>query len=241
MKSGFEAIVRLAVLLIGALALAGCIDRFPDHNYKMTIHAKGQEFSSVRRVETSEDVFGVNRSLEGEAVIIDHPDGKTYYALLTRPENFDYSIFVMGYALAPHLPKPKPRTEVQEAIDEYWEENGPQDSFGDAAKALQYMVKMEGAYELPRMLPPRRNREPKTAWPMFVTFADPTNARTAREVDPDKIGIERITIEITDEKVTTGIEDTLNWKDYYGREGSPRDVQWGDGGIHLTRTDFVMR
>lgn len=71
------------------------------------------------------------------------------------------------------------------------------------------MVKVEGAYDLPRTLPPRRNREPTQIWPMFVTFSNPSDPRTVREVSPEAIGVDRITIEITDEDVTTGIEARL--------------------------------
>lgn len=70
---------------------------FPDYHYKMTIHAGGKEFSSVRAVEQEEvssvlDSTGrtVKRSMHGEAVIIDHPDGHTYYALIGKPGNPDY-------------------------------------------------------------------------------------------------------------------------------------------------------
>lgn len=54
---------------------------------------------------------------------------------------------------------------------------------------------------------------------MFVTFADSANPSTVREVTPESLGVERITIEITDEDVTEGIEERLIWlPDYYGRQ-----------------------
>lgn len=54
---------------------------------------------------------------------------------------------------------------------------------------------------------------------MFVTFDDPSDPKTVREVSPESIGVSRITIEITDEDVTTGIEERLplpTTKGFYG-------------------------
>ena len=197
-----------SIALLLAISLAACGDRFPDYSYKMTVHAGGQEFSSVRHVEVTEGMSIVSRKVTGQAVIIDR-NGRTYYALLSRPDNADYAGFVAGMALRDQVPRVAPRSEVQQAIDEYKEENSPQDSFGDAAEFLQAMVEVEGAHDLPRTLPPRPGREPMQAWPMFVTFTDPTDPRTVREVSPESIGVDRITIEITDEDVTTGIEERL--------------------------------
>ena len=200
------------IIVIGMLValLVMCSgDRFPDYSYKMTIHAGGQQFSSVRHVKVTEGMSIVSRKVEGEAVVIDR-NGRTYYALLSRPENADYAAFVAGMALRDHVPRDDAqRSEIQQAIDEWYEERSTQDSFGDAAEFLQAMVKVEGARDLPRTLPPRRNREPMQASPMFVTFSNPSDPRTVREVSPEAIGIDRITIEITDEDVTTGIEERL--------------------------------
>ena len=230
-------------LLLSIAALVGCGDRFPDYNYKMTVHAGGQEFSSVRHVEVTEGMSIVSRKVEGEAVVIDR-NGRTYYALLSRPDNADYAAFVAGMALRDHVPRDDAqRSEVQQAIDEWYEERSTQDSFGDAAEFLQAMVKVEGARDLPRTLPPRRNREPTQAWPMFVTFSNPSDPRTVREVSPEVIGVDRITIEITDEDVTTGIEERLP----FGGEYSAAWREWRsampfeDFRSGLARNDFVNR
>lgn len=207
--------VLLAVVI--ALSLSACDDRFPDYSYKMTIYAGGKEFSSVRHVEVEEassivDSGGstVKRRVEGEAVVLDL-NGRTYYALLSRPDNADYAQFVAGMALSRSIPRPAEKNDVEQAVDEYRRENSRQDSFGDAASGLQEMVQIEGPRDLPRTLPPRRNRPPMQAWPTFVTFSDPKDPKTVREVSPDAIGVERITIEITDEDVTMGIEERLGW------------------------------
>jgi hypothetical protein len=86
---------------------------------------------------------------------------------------------------------------------------------------LQQMVKVQGPKDLPRTLPSRNGRPPMQAWPMFVTFEDPKDPKTIREVSPDDIGVKRITIEITEEDVTKGIEGQLTWLPrYYNRQFS---------------------
>lgn len=204
--------ILLGVAALGAsLGLTACFDdRFPDYSYEMTVHVKGEQFSSVRHVEVTEGSI-VTRRVTGEAVIIDHPKGRTYYALLSRPENPDYAKFAAGMALRDHVAQPQAKSEIDKALDEYDENRGVQDSFGDAAEFLQAMVKVEGAKDLPRTLPARQNRPPMQAWPMIVTFSNPDDPKTVREVTPESIGVERITIEITDEDVTEGIEERLGW------------------------------
>ncbi len=50
---------------------------------------------------------------------------------------------------------------------------------------------------------------------MFVTFGDPKDPKTVRAVTPESIGVKRITIEITDDPVTTGIQARLGWLPAY--------------------------
>lgn len=191
--------------LFSALLLTACgDDRFPDYSYKMTVHVGGEQFSSVRHVVVTEGSI-VTRRVTGEAVIIDHPNGRTYYALLSRPDNVDYAKFAAGMALRDHVVRPEGEGVLEQALAD----RGVQDSFGDAAEFLQAMVKVEGAKDLPRALPPRNGKPPMQAWPMFVTFTNPNDPRSIREVSPESIGVERITIEITDEDVTEGIEERL--------------------------------
>jgi hypothetical protein len=214
--------------VLAAMLLTSCADRFPDYHYKMTVYAGGKAYSSVRSVEVNEtssivDSGGstIKRRVEGEAVIIDLGGASPVYALLSKPDNADYAQFVMGMALAPHLPKPEPtaKSDAGQAIDAYKEQSSRQDSFGDAATTLQALVKIKGPRDLPRTIPSsymdkgQRIQRPIQAWPMFVAFDDPKDPKTVREVSPDSIGVSRITIEITDEPLTTGIEARLGWLD----------------------------
>ena len=85
----------------------------------MTIHAGGKAFSSVRAVEQEEIVSvlsssgrSVELSLRGQAVIIDHPEGRTYYALLGKPGNTDYATLIVGAALRDYIPQNQPKSDV---------------------------------------------------------------------------------------------------------------------------------
>lgn len=205
-----------------ALLVAACGgDAFPDYHYRMTIYADDKAFSSVRAIEQREvssmvDSAGrrVERKLTGEAVILDLPGG-TYYALLSKPDNADYASLIPGAALARHIGGDESRSDAEQAMNEARDEArraaDPGYFLDDIAARSRAMTEVEGAKDLPRTLPPRPGRAPFQAWPMFVTFGDPQDPRTVREVSPDSIGVSRITIEITDEDVTTGIENKFSW------------------------------
>lgn len=211
------------IALTGSLFLTACgDDRFPDYNYKMTIHVGDKAFSSVRAIKQEESASIIDSSgrsvktkLQGEAVIINLSNGRTVYALLSKPDNADYGKYIPGAALGPYINRPKSDKPLAEQ---------PVDPFkylDNAAGASQQMVKVEGAKELPRTLPARQGRPPFQAWPMFVTFDNPANPRTVREVSPGSIGVKRITIEITNEDVTTGVETRLAWlPQYYEKQFS---------------------
>jgi hypothetical protein len=227
-------IISSAALAFGLLiTLASCSDdTFPDYNYKMTIYAGGKAFSSVRRVEQKEIASvqsssgrTVKRTLQGEAVIIDL-NGKTYYALLMRPDNQDYSLLTVTAASIGRLVTPeKLKGEVDAAIED-WRRDQPGQNpnawLDNIAAGSQAMVEIKGAHPLPRTLPSsymdkgQRMQAQTQTWPMFVTFADPRDPRTVREVSPDSIWVSNITIEITDEDVTAGINERLAWlPDYH--------------------------
>jgi len=223
---------RLNLLALAAtLVLAGCGDaRFPDYRYKMTVlvaTAEGQKaYSSVREVhqeETSsiQDSSGrmVKASLRGEAVILDLPDGRTAYALLDRPESPEYASHIAEAALLPMVRKPV-RDERSDDL-----KSKPTEYLDRQAAEQQAMVKTVG----PRDLPTERTvnslgiplPQPVALWPMFVTFDDPRDPKTIREVSPESLGVKRITIEITDDSVSKGIEKRLPWlPDYYSRQFS---------------------
>lgn len=193
------------IAFVAAMLLGGCNEGYPDYHYKMTVHVATAEgdraFSSVRGIEQREiysmqssSGHTVKRALTGEAVIID-ANGQTYYALLSKPENEDYATLIAGAALASFIPTNIPNS--------------------DMAARSRAMSQIKGAHPLPRTLPARQGRPPFETWPLFVTFDDSNDPKTVREVSPDSIGVRDITIEMTHDDVTTGIEHHLRWLDAY--------------------------
>lgn len=215
-----------AILFPLALSLGGCGDQFPDYHYRMTVYVGDKAFSSVRAV-TQEQGFSaadssgqaVKRSVQGQAVIIDLPGRPAIYALLSKPSEPEYAQKVAGYALLPLVPafQRDPKTDTLAV------ERGTE-SLDRMAAQQRAMVKIAGPVDLPRTRPNTilsGNPRELDTWPLFVTFDDPRNPKTVREVSPDNVGISRITIEITSDDPSAGIERNLPWlPDYYGRNFS---------------------
>lgn len=201
-------IVQAAWLALAALMLPGCAvaeDKAPDYRYRLTVEVETPEGvktgSSVIEVEQSLSrstaapaKVGVLRKVRGEAVAVDLPNGKTLFALLRSENNVDWASYVFVY-LATHE-KGKP------FIDQ-----------------LDNVLEVAGERTLPRMWPPVGFLEERSAYPMLVTFGDLADPTSVAEVDPDDLAasfgegvrLKRITVELTDDPVTTGIEDRLGW------------------------------
>lgn len=193
------------IVLTGSFLIAACgDDRFPDYRYKMTVYVGDKAFSSVREVSVSEvatiqDSSGktLRYSLIGEAVVIDIPGQSPAFALLSKPDNADYGIGAAEGALRPVLtPEEKAAPDERELY-------------------YQRLAAIKGPQTLPRTRPNpnihRSDLPPIQLWPMFVRFGDIDDPKTVREVSATELGVKRITIEITQEDVTTGIEQRLGW------------------------------
>ncbi len=205
-----------------ALSLGGCgDDRWKDYSYKMTVYADGKAYSTVRHVTVTEGASiqsssgrRVDRKVEGEAVIIDTPSGPVF-ALMTPADgqfgNGFYAAYVAEPALVPAIGKAK-ESEAEAAVREYREGQSGFDNLADDAEKHNAMLKVEGPRDLPRTIPypdTNQGRRNVTVWPMFVQFRDVKDPKTIEPVSPESVGVSRITIEITKEDVTTGIEDLL--------------------------------
>ncbi len=233
-----------AALIPLALSLGGCDDRWTDYNYKMTIYAGGKAYSTVRHVTLTEgatiqDSSGrrIDRSIEGEAVLVDTPNGPVFALMMPESGQFGfgrYATYVAGVALAPAIGEPS-ETEVGQATREYREQQPGYDALADDVAQHRAMLKVKGPRELPRTIPnPDRYRGPRDipVWPKFVRFSNRRDARTMEIVSPSEIGIRRITIEITDEDVTKSIEPRLpsfreesGFKDWYQSLPSGHELQ----------------
>lgn len=191
-----------------ALLLSACSlgpDPTPDYRYRLTVEVDTPDGlktgSSVIEVKTS--VAGenaittpgrVSHTLRGEAVAVDLGDGRSLFALLRSPTDIDWANNVM-FILTPGQ--------------------------GDFQSRFEAMLKRRKEYTLPRYLPIRGERRP--ARPMLVAFGDLADPTSVAEVDPDDlaktfgegVSLKRITVQLTDDPVTTGIEQLLGWLSEY--------------------------
>lgn len=138
---------------------------------------------------------------------MDLPGGQTVYALLSGKDSPQQAQYIAGAALMPLV-----RQQEKGLADDDLPSN-PGATMDENAADEQAMVKLIGPRDLPRVRTVnalgRPYAKPVPLWPMFVTFGDPKDPKSVREVSPGSIGVDRITIEITDEDVTTGIEGRL--------------------------------
>lgn len=196
---------RRSLMLVTALCcamalLSSCNYRSEEFRYRMTVEVDTPQGlrtgSSVIEVEVSDPgpdslpEAGITTRVRGEAVAVDLPGGKVLFALLRSPDSVDAA---SGYA---------------------YKALNPGQYRGDYAfiERTKELKRMRGT----GVLPP-------DAYPMLVTFGDPNDPMSVMEADPDNlaatfgegISIKRITIRITDEPVTTAIDDRLGWLSEY--------------------------
>jgi hypothetical protein len=199
--------------LVLALMLAGCgavgDDGTPDYRYRLTVEVETPDGprtgSSVIEVEqrmgrSAGTGFGkkIMRRVRAEAVAVDLPGGRTLYALLRSDDNVDWAANVMQM-LAPEIE------------GEPWED------------VFDNVLLVEGEVEVPRMWPPIAPFGERSAYPMLVTFGDESDPASVARVDPDDLAatfgenyeLGRVTVELTDDPVTTGIEERLPWLSDY--------------------------
>lgn len=199
---------RVVVACGIGLLLASCGqggDRPPDYRYRLTVEVDTPEGlrsgSSVievtqRMVRPGSNPAGtaVERRARGEAVAVDLPDGRTLFALLRSDNDIDWASYVMQVL-------------------------GPNVEGESFEQQLDDMLALEGVIVLPRTFPPVGHLDERSAYPMLVTFADESDPTSAALVDPDDlaatfgegVSLRRITVEMTDDPVTTGIEKRLGW------------------------------
>jgi hypothetical protein len=217
------------VMLCLALAISACAsdDTAPDYRYRLTVEVETPEGlktgSSVIEVKqrlvragSSPANMAVERRVRGEAVAVDLPGGRTLFALLRSDNNVDWASYVMQ-TLAPH---------------------SESETF---AQQLDNMLLLEGEIVLPRTFPPVGHLEERSAYPMLVTFGDLDDPTSVERVDPDDlaatfgdgVSLKRITVQVTDDPVTSGIERRLGWlgnirEMNLSNEDFPEDFPVGD-------------
>lgn len=228
-RSDVVRIFHAARLMLAAVILPGCAfaeDKAPDYRYRLTVEVDTPEGvksgsgvieveQSLSRSTAAPAKVGVQRKVHGEAVAVDLPNGKTLFALLRSENNVDWASYIYVY-LATHE-KGKP------FIDQ-----------------LDNVLEVTGERTLPRMWPPVGFLEERSAYPMLVTFGDLADPTSVAQVDPDDLAatfgegvrLNRITVELTDDPVTSGIEDRLGWFDAsfkkYTKDEFPKGIPVGD-------------
>ncbi|MES3150915.1 hypothetical protein [Sphingomonas faeni] len=234
-------LMRFAMLTGVMLAgLSGCGGDLPDYRYKMTIHVVTPQgdraYSSVRQIH-SEYVSSIMSSsgktirdaLEGEAVIMDLPSGKTVYALLSRPENPEYAKYITGPALGPYVSQAAAKSTLGGSSKN-------SQFLDEIVSRRQAMLNLKGRYKLPEFIDTgsssKTYKESKKMWPTFVEFADPNRPSSIYEVEPHALGISSIFIEITDELPSSTITQKLPWLSDYKR--SKKSLSGDSGGIVTT-------
>lgn len=192
------AIVTIGIIFIILTMMKGCASiGSPDgYRYRETIYVgtadRAETYSGVRSVRFESDFalegFQKNHQsrVSGEAIPIITRSGKTYFAL--QDDVSDSSAF---NALAP----------VARSLN------------GETDDIYASIATLKGKYELPQTLtrgdlsntPYNRGEAIKT-WPVFVTFSDPGDPRSIRLVDPKEIGVSKIMIGLTSDKIEPRVE-----------------------------------
>ncbi len=200
--------------LLGAVFASACgllaEDKTPDYRFRLTVEVEtpeglktGSSVIEVRQSMGRSTMGGFNEQIfykiRGEAVAVDLPDGQTLYALLrSSGGDVEWAARVIPI-LAPDA--------------------------GDD-NHLDDVLLLEGKHELPRKWSPRGRSDERSAYPMMVTFGDEADPTSVTLVDPDDLAesfgegvtLKRITAELTDDSVTTGIEERLGWlPNYYDK------------------------
>lgn len=147
---------------------------------------------------------GAEIRVRGEAVTVDLGKRGVLFALLRSDNDVDWAGRVM-LMLAPDDP------DNEDFIDGF-----------DDMLALEGL----GPIVVPRTYPPVGALEERSAYPMMVTFGDLADPTSVEQVDSDDlaasygdgVSLKRITVQMTDDPVTTGIEGRLGWLAAHGRE-----------------------
>jgi hypothetical protein len=237
------------ILMAGLVVmLSGCGSALPDYRYRLTVEVETPEGlktgSSVIEVSTSTTSStsipspgAVRHRLNGEAVTIDLGQHGTLFALLRSDVEVDWPTNLL-FRLAPQV-------RVND-------ENGKYDS--DASFRARYEAMLQN--RRPIVLPKNFNNisvlRDMPARPMLVRFRDINDPTTVERVDPDALAasfgegvkLRRVTVQLTDDPVTKGIEKRLKWLDSYRKTNFDRtssfieDLTTEELAAHLSSGSF---
>ena len=199
-----------ALALSGALLLGGCEPGdfgssrmyFEPIRYRLTVNVETQygikAGSSV--IETIWDRGLSGATVHGEAVAVDLPNGQVLFVLLRTANDVDWASRVPGVQI------PKDQTPPTNA-DEREAEVGRQVAWLRANREVHYLWGGSVPKDQAQYLP------------YFVRFKDVKDPKSVELVDPDNLAksfgagvkLKSLTVQMTDEPVTMGIEKRLGW------------------------------
>lgn len=212
-------------------ALSGCGSLIPNsYRFKMRVEIEtplglrtGTSIYEVRAGNTPKllpEEAARDWTIAGEAVAVDLSEGRALFALLKTVNPIRPDLALMSMA----------------ALDPAFE--------NDIVKSAARISSGEGIRSPAEVSP--------SDYPLLVSFRDLKDPKSVERVDPKNLAqsfgfgsiFRRITVEVTSEAVTTGLEDTLSWLD----SGLPRlpISKYPPAGIELplfatlTKMDFVQ-
>lgn len=220
-KPGIDRRGALALLAGGmcALPLAACDalgHSLPTYRYRLTVEVETPEGlrtgSSVIEVHTSmagrysiptPGVIGYR--VRGEAVSVDLGSRGNLFALLRTENDLDWPGSIM-FRMA------RTQTRVQT-------NDGHYDPVRIFDARFSEMLEHRGLLELPSEFPSPPFPKGMMARPLLVGFKDMADPRSVVKLDPDDLAstfgegvrLRRITVQLTDDPVTTGISKKLPW------------------------------
>jgi len=147
---------------------------------------------------------GSGFSVRGEAVAVDVAPGQVMFVLLQTRSDFDFPANVLNAIQIPKDESPPPK-----------------DRAGEMERTQRIYDQIRANHAVYPIWRPRDQRAGNGPWrgPYFIRFRNINDPKTAEEVNPDDLAksfgpgvkLRSLTIQVTDEPVTTGIEKRLPW------------------------------
>lgn len=253
---GRRAAIGALVAGTGALLIGACgvFKNFPTYRYRLTVEVDTPEGlktgSSVIEVRTGAAHLGgigggARAEVSGEAVTVDLGSRGLLFALLRSEGDIEWAgALMLTLAKSPE-----------------WVSGQSDDD--RIAKQIENMQANKELIMLPRYYPEEpevsgsQPDKPQSDYPLLVRFGDIEDPRSVAIVDPDDLGnslgsgvkLRRITVQLTDDAVTKGIEKALP-SEFWQRWGSIQHDEISKGPVaknpyfkslesQLSRDDFT--
>ena len=205
------------LVLLTCLFLCGCSvlsgSQYPSFRYRMTVEVEtpqglrtGSSVVEVRSWTTGDNILGAphifGTAIKGQAVVVDLPGGQNLFALQNVGLIFQFT--------------PYPTEDTMENREK---EKGFMQWKTDWQRVqIDRVIANKALLTLPRFRDSiEAGAQPSSGYPTLVTFKDINDPQTISLVDPDNLSatfdpgikLRRITVQITDDAVTTDINKRL--------------------------------